>query len=199
MLLPSSPVSWIQLDVLHYAGSVNGSLAAADRCGASDAHRLAYEEDCWQSPSVVHVRDLEQKVSYGLNVAIVHVADVILRRVKDSFLCATFAACMELFHCAMHAYAHESSHIPRFGPIQRSAMFDVGVLQDPPFFVCKTQIAAFITIRAHIGQDPREHGVTSKAHGGLQPADIILVFNHGLRESMLFRLAYRFGEKGAHS
>ncbi len=34
-------------------------------------------------------------------------------------------------------------------------MFDAGVLQDPPLVVCKTQIAAVITRRAHLGQDSR--------------------------------------------
>ena len=75
--------------MLHHSGSINGSLAAADRGGASDAHRFAYEKHCRQSPGGVHVRNLEQKVSDGKDVAIVHVADVILRRVKEKdFFCS---------------------------------------------------------------------------------------------------------------
>ena len=78
-------------------------------------------------------------------------------------------------------------------------MFDVGVLQGPPLVLCKTQIAAVITRRAHLGQDSREHWVVTKAHGGFELADIILVFEHGLSDAMLFRLAFWLGEQGAHS
>ena len=63
--------------MLDHSGSINGSLAAADRGGASDAHCFAYEKHCWQSPGGVHVRQLEKKVSDGLDVAIVNVADVL--------------------------------------------------------------------------------------------------------------------------
>ena len=88
-MLPSEPVSWIQLDVLDYSCSINGSLAATDRGGESDAHRFAYEKHCWQSPGGVHVRQLEKKVSDGLDVAIVHVADVVFGCVNEKgFICS---------------------------------------------------------------------------------------------------------------
>ena len=78
-------------------------------------------------------------------------------------------------------------------------MFGVGVLQGPPFFHFKTQTAVVITSRAHLGQDSRKHWVASKSHGGFEVADIILVFEHGLPDSMLFCLAFWLGKKRAHS
>ena len=78
-------------------------------------------------------------------------------------------------------------------------MIDVGALQNPPFFLCKTQIAAVITRRAHLGKNSREHLVVSEAHGGFEFTYIVLVFEHGVPDAMFFCLAFRLSEQRAHS
>ena len=99
--------------MLYHSSNVNGSLAAADRDGAADAHRLAYEKHCWQPSSDVHVGNLEEMVSDFQDVAIVCVADVIFRCVEEEgFFCA-FAVSVDLFHCAMQTYTTLVSHPER--------------------------------------------------------------------------------------
>ena len=78
-------------------------------------------------------------------------------------------------------------------------MIDVGALQRLSLFLCETQIAAVIARRAHLGEDSREHWVASKAHGGFELTNIILAFEHGLPDAMLFCLAFRLRQQRAHS
>ena len=118
LLLPSQAVCRIQLDVLHHASSINGGLTAADSDGAADVHRLAYEQYCRQPSSGVYVRNLEKKVPDGEDVAIVHVADVVLRRVDEQGLFCSLGRLhgpVPLRHA--NVCPRECGHVPIFGAI----------------------------------------------------------------------------------
>ena len=78
-------------------------------------------------------------------------------------------------------------------------MLYVGVLQQPPLLVGQAKTAAVLAGRPHLGEDSREHWIALKAHSGLELTHIVLVLEHGLRDSVLLRLAFWLGEKGAHS
>ena len=78
-------------------------------------------------------------------------------------------------------------------------MLNVGTLQQAPLFVGQAQIAAVLAGRPHLGEDSREHWIALKAHSGLELTHIVLVLEHGLRDSVLLRLAFWLSEKGAHS
>ena len=78
-------------------------------------------------------------------------------------------------------------------------MLSVGAPQQAPLLVGQTQTAAVLAGRPHLGEDSREHWTAAETHSGLELTDVALVMEHGLRYSVLLRLAFWLGEKGAHS
>ena len=76
-------------------------------------------------------------------------------------------------------------------------MLKIGVLQQPPLLISQPQTGAVLAGCPHLGENCCECWITLKAHSRSEFAYIVLVFEHGLRDSVLLRLAIWFGEKRA--